>query len=912
MGKKALPDGRNCKNVKKSTVKCDESSESILGKHQERQNQARWMDNSGKQKSCETQQPQGTVARDAHNNMTWTRHGMEAREKGQQRSSAQSTVGASGKEWRDRLRFTDAGRLGAAMGALPGPITIQSTVAMQRLMNQRMRRMVTGYEDLQGSQQARERVTAVQTVPKFKAKPESEVRKKYARAACQVKQQVAPEPPDAISVTPGMARIWQELTVQEFDKAVSVKRLRGIDREAWTRDCKRTVNHVKDYTKELTVMEAKILRTDTPFALHLKQLQVELQLPILPSIWKLPFLLSEVCQDEHPMAAQVWINWSRGVEMIPQETDVPATDVANYEPATDLLRSQAPVEVQRHIDEGYAMLWQDIRAQYGIADDKPNNVLPLNIQEKNEEVCRLTLDPANSGDNATPPLNESVPKPPCKLPVFERLVKAVKQGSKLWRGDWKDAFLNQNTRPSSMKYVGFRNYDGKMYALVRMGLGFRHSSATQQRTTTAMLRMHHRRLVARGLTCRSPQPEYDKAPQSEAPGTGHEMTVALGYSDDTGCACTTWLAAWFSFLHWLILNMHAGMELGFKPGKTDPPMEEMIWIGFYISTIAMKWGLPVDWMHKLRVMIAPWADGSKKHMTVRQADQVLGSLQHASRVVKLGRGYFAELQTIKNALGNNRHPAREFRTSLGVRGMMCMWTVLLENMALTSAFIQCARREFPHVGFSDASFDIDAGWCWAIMGVIQYGRWPEEWTNRIGRGSEYEEIWITELEIWACLYMLRAVASRAAHMTLKLKCDNLGVVYILTRLSTRSKRISPVVAEIIWICVAFDIHLEPTHVKSEFNTLCDYGTRQNDKSFSEHVCAFGEIHHGVWFEEQLKLFPSRVARPELLHLIPRAEERQYVSNGVDRQELDKLRANIAAADVERAVALNQVLETASC
>eukprot|EP01043_Picozoa_sp_COSAG02_P055505 COSAG02_NODE_6443_length_3565_cov_9.490626_2_plen_122_part_00 len=117
------------------------------------------------------------------------------------------------------------------------------------------------------------------------------------------------------------------------------------------------------------------------------------------------------------------------------------------------------------------------------------------------------------------------------------------------------------------------------------------------------------------------------------------------------------------------------------------------------------------------------------------------------------------------------------------------------------------------------------------------------------------------------------------------------------------------VAEILWICVVFDIVLEPTHVKSEFNTLCDYGTRQKDKSFGEHMSAFHDIHHAAWFDEQLHRFQPRIARPELLNLIPKAEERQYLSNGVDRQELDKISASIAVADIERAVELNQVLET---
>lgn len=300
-------------------------------------------------------------------------------------------------------------------------------------------------------------------------------------------------------------------------------------------------------------------------------------------------------------------------------------------------------------------------------------------------------------------------------------------------------------------------------------------------------------------------------------------------------------------------------------------------------------------------------------MTVRQADEVLGSLQHGSRVVKLGRGYFSELQATKNALGPNLHPGRSFRTSLGVRAMMMTWAVLLENMTLTSAFIPCSRPIFPHVGFSDASFDIDQGWCWAIMGVVQTGRWPSEWKDRIGRGSEHEEIWITELEIWACLYMIRTVAPRAAHSTLRLKCDNIGVVYILTKMGTRSRRISPIVTEILWLCAAFDIELEPTHVKSERNVLCDYGTRQKDKHFHEHLAAYAEVHHERWFAEQLRRFPPQTPRPELVDLVQsmQAEERQYVQHGVDTEELARVSSRVAAADMERAAHLQQALETAN-
>ena len=100
-------------------------------------------------------------------------------------------------------------------------------------------------------------------------------------------------------------------------------------------------------------------------------------------------------------------------------------------------------------------------------------------------------------------------------------------------------------------------------------------------------------------------------------------------------------------------------------------------------------------------------------------------------------------------------------------------------------------------------------------------------------------------------------------------------------------------------------------MRSENNVLCDFGTRQADKNFGTHVAAFLEIHHEPWYRQQLQRFPPKVARPELLPLIPRAEERQYLTGGVDSAELERIRARIARADDDRVVRMQQALATKS-
>ena len=93
----------------------------------------------------------------------------------------------------------------------------------------------------------------------------------------------------------------------------------------------------------------------------------------------------------------------------------------------------------------------------------------------------------------------------------------------------------------------------------------------------------------------------------------------------------------------------------------------------------------MDWLVKVRNELTPWADGSRREITLHTAQHILGELQHASRVVTLGRGYFAEMQALANRAGVNAHPGTVLKLSHGARHIMQMWSVLLENMSLTSA-----------------------------------------------------------------------------------------------------------------------------------------------------------------------------------------------------------------------------------
>eukprot|EP01043_Picozoa_sp_COSAG02_P045850 COSAG02_NODE_4233_length_5606_cov_115.218230_4_plen_176_part_00 len=70
------------------------------------------------------------------------------------------------------------------------------------------------------------------------------------------------------------------------------------------------------------------------------------------------------------------------------------------------------------------------------------------------------------------------------------------------------------------------------------------------------------------------------------------------------------------------------------------------------------------------------------------------------------------------------------------------------------------------------------------------------------------------------------------------------------RRNERFRRVHVLSGGSVQACVN-NIVLEPSHVRSERNVLCDYGTRQRDKDFQAHLAAYVEVHNEQWFAKWL-------------------------------------------------------------
>ena len=494
-----------------------------------------------------------------------------------------------------------------------------------------------------------------------------------------------------------------------------------------------------------------------------------------------------------------------------------------------------------------------------------------------------------------------------------------------WREDDSDAFLMHPLQPEAMRHCAYREEDGTVCAMQRMGLGFTNSPAVQQDTMVANIRAFRRKLRKRGLRTAGDDPRYGKPWQYVKPGRGHELTAALGYVDDVLGQCTTRQAAWFSFMHYLLHKRDWRNPVGTAVGKTDPPDVTVKWIGYLYQCRTLQVALEEERLIKMRKDLQVFTEVSETdarqgtaEVTVQHLDHTAGVLEFGGNVILLGKAYFREIRALRISAGPRARPSAKVKLTWGVCAAMWTWAALTRTITARSACIGARRRCFPHEGYSDASFG-DPGWCYHIMGAINFGSWPQQWKLRMGHHSVFRDIWIGELELWALLLMVRMIAPRARATKLKLWCDNIGVVYMVNKLSTRSERCSKLVDELVWIAVVYDLELSVEHIATHRNVLADAGTRQEDKEFKTLTKDYLQQHPDWWVERERARWPRREpARPELLPLIPvvhvgELEEMDVAAGELGRLLPEFLRLGAAprrAADVRaHADELLQVLGT---
>ena len=117
--------------------------------------------------------------------------------------------------------------------------------------------------------------------------------------------------------------------------------------------------------------------------------------------------------------------------------------------------------------------------------------------------------------------------------------------------------------------------------------------------------------------------------------------------------------------------------------------------------------------------------------------------------------------------------------------------------------------------FTDSAGGKNLGFGIYFRGQWVHGKWPTEW-HRLGITSD-----IMTLELFPILVALFIWCSKLKNKKIKFNCDNIAVVCILNKLSSKSDRVMSLVRLLTLHCLRHNIWVKATHVPGVENTICD-------------------------------------------------------------------------------------------
>ena len=204
------------------------------------------------------------------------------------------------------------------------------------------------------------------------------------------------------------------------------------------------------------------------------------------------------------------------------------------------------------------------------------------------------------------------------------------------------------------------------------------------------------------------------------------------------------------------------------PNKREGPSCVLVFLGIIIDTTRGELRLPIDKLQRLLSTVDTWL--SKRSCTRRELESLIGTLQHACKVIKPGRSFLRRAIALLSVAKCQHH---HIRLNAEFRSDMMWWKVFSSHWNGTAMIIP---KVSPEVSItSDASGSWGCGaWCTQDWFQLQ---WPDSITGKDIALKELIPIIIAAF-VWG---------SRLRGKQVLCNCDNSAVVSVLNSRTSKDK-----------------------------------------------------------------------------------------------------------------------------
>ena len=245
--------------------------------------------------------------------------------------------------------------------------------------------------------------------------------------------------------------------------------------------------------------------------------------------------------------------------------------------------------------------------------------------------------------------------------------------------------------------------------------------------------------------------------------------------------------------------------------KTVWPTTRIIYLGLEIDSDDMVVRMPKQKIDELISKICLVKD--KKSVKLRHIQQLIGSLNFATRVIVPGRPF---LRRLINSTKGVTKPHHHLTVTSSMRQDLEMWLTFFQNYNGISVFHDRFWVTNQDVElFTDSAAGLGLGFGAVFGHKWTYGIWPQSWHDKEITKD------ITVLELFPILVCLLVWGRMLKNKKLLFHSDNQSVVYILNSMTSKSDNVMILVRMITMECLRHNMVIKGKHILGTLNVLSD-------------------------------------------------------------------------------------------
>jgi hypothetical protein len=246
------------------------------------------------------------------------------------------------------------------------------------------------------------------------------------------------------------------------------------------------------------------------------------------------------------------------------------------------------------------------------------------------------------------------------------------------------------------------------------------------------------------------------------------------------------------------------LDIPINHSKTEGPVTILSFLGIQLDSIHFKASLPQDKVYRYTALMTSFL--TRKTCTLHELQQVIGSLQFTTSVVRPGRTF---LRRLINATMGVTKPYHHVHLTNDVKADIQLWITFLAHFNGTSFFIPPVPTQATALNLHTDS--CPQGYGGTFKSHYFLGKFPQSW----------QKFNICVLELYPIVLALQMFATHMANSNIIIHSDNKAVVEVLSHKTTKQPQMLILLRQLVLHCLKHNILFTAQHISGKLNILPD-------------------------------------------------------------------------------------------